>query len=258
MTDYKGIFTAIENSLYRNYSDEQSLRKELERFKHINHQEINDEQFYEITQVVVFASGIKASIMNKYHPGVRKYLPDIATAAALTPAQIQQITSSGEVIGLYDKVEACVNNARAIQQIVKSFGSTQAYINQFTPFEDIRNLLKLRDDIMNRFDRIKGVTSFHLMTDLGLPVLKPDRVIMRIFKRLGLVYDDSELINAVRIGQEFAAATGHAIRYIDIVLVSYGQMEIGNGNTGICLEKNPKCRLCDAQVFCLYKAKTST
>jgi DNA-3-methyladenine glycosylase I len=80
----------------------------------------------------------------------------------------------------------------------------------------------------------------------------------QFFKRLGLVYDDSELINAVRIGQEFAAATGHAIRYIDIVLVSCGQMEIGSGNTGICLEKNPKCRLCEAQVFCLYKAKIST
>jgi DNA-3-methyladenine glycosylase I len=254
MTDYKAIFEAIEHSLLKNSVNPAELKLGLDSFKEFENKVSTDEEFYEITQIVVFASGIKASTMHKYHPGVRKHLPSIEVAAACTPEDIIRITQSKDVIALQDKVEACVNNARAIQRIVKEFGSTHAYIQSFAPFDQFRNVTRLRNDIMQRFDRIASVTSFHLMTDLGLPVLKPDRVIMRIFQRLGLLQDESELFRAVELGQEFARATGYPIRYIDIVFVTYGQVEAWN-DKGICLDKNPKCHLCEAQPFCQYYAE---
>jgi DNA-3-methyladenine glycosylase I len=253
MTDYKAIFEAIESTVYENAVDRAAVEKDLSKFKELK-AIFSDEKFYEITQVVIFSSGFKAATASKYHPGLRKHLPDIATAASRTPGNIQQIIESGDVIKSLDKVEACVNNARIIQKIVDEFGSTQKYIDSFTPFDNMRNLMNLREDIMKRFDRIKGITSFHLMTDLGLPVLKPDLVIMRTFQRLGLLYDASQIIRAIEIGQEFAAATNYPIRYIDIVLVSHGQVEISGGNAGICVD-NPKCDKCNAQKFCQYYAQ---
>jgi DNA-3-methyladenine glycosylase I len=83
------------------------------------------------------------------------------------------------------------------------------------------------------------------MTDIGLNVLKPDRVICRIFKRLGLIADENQLLSTVLQGRKFQQQTGHSIRYIDIVLVAYGQVEfldLGIKN-GICLNK-PRCEAC--------------
>jgi DNA-3-methyladenine glycosylase I len=82
---------------------------------------------------------------------------------------------------------------------------------------------------MKRFGYLSKVTSLHFLTDVGMPVLKPDRVIRRIFYRLGLLEDadDSErtLMKTVAEGNVFAQATGHPIRYIDLVFVAYGQMK---------------------------------
>lgn len=251
MTDYKAIFEAIERTLYDNAIDPVAMKQEMDKFKH-GRKQVGDEEFYEITQVVVFASGFRASTMNDYHPGVRKHLPSIAVAASKTEDDIKAITASGDVIGFEKKVRACVKNARAIQKVISEFGSTCDYIESFAPFDNMPSILKLRDDIKKRFEWMGDVTSFHLMTDLGLPVLKPDIVIMRIFKRLGLVYDDSQTLKAVEIGQEIARETGYPIRYIDIALVSYGQVKTFGGNVGICLENKPKCDLCGVSNYCQF------
>ena len=98
------------------------------------------------------------------------------------------------------------------------------------------------------------ITTYHFMTDIGLPVLKPDRVICRIFQRLGLIEDTDQLLKTVIQGRKFAAATGHPIRYIDIVFVSFGQVaNAGWGMPrGICLGDKPSCQICDAKVYCNY------
>jgi DNA-3-methyladenine glycosylase I len=98
------------------------------------------------------------------------------------------------------------------------------------------------------------------MMDIGLPVLKPDRVIERIFKRIGLVpkdlpESDALYVALIQEGRRFAHATGHSIRYIDIVFVCYGQVqarEVGISK-GICLseeEGGPSCSLCKIREYC--------
>jgi DNA-3-methyladenine glycosylase I len=93
------------------------------------------------------------------------------------------------------------------------------------------------------------------MTDIGLPVLKPDRVISRIFFRLGIINDENDLAGTVLQGKKFADATGLPIRYIDIVFVAYGQvqsLEFGI-DRGICLDK-PRCDECGLRKHCRYYA----
>lgn len=97
------------------------------------------------------------------------------------------------------------------------------------------------------------------MTDIGLPVLKPDRVMSRIFIRLGLLQNKKQLLKAVLQGRKFAEATKHPIRYIDIVFVKYGQDSSKDYgiDQGICLEKKPRCSACGVQAHCVYWANLS-
>jgi DNA-3-methyladenine glycosylase I len=111
-----------------------------------------------------------------------------------------------------------------------------------------------------RFDYLSKITSYHFLTDIGMPVLKPDRVIRRIFYRLGLIEDESEseaqLLDSVYQGRKFVQATGYPIRYIDIVFVAYGQVySTGTGiGQGICLKDHPRCEVCGVRDDCRYFA----
>jgi DNA-3-methyladenine glycosylase I len=90
---------------------------------------------------------------------------------------------------------------------------------------------------------------------LGINVLKPDRVICRIFSRLGLTNDESDIVHAVDIGRKIALATGYPIRYVDLIFVKYGQMgkdEYFGLEDGICVKKNPKCQKCGVSNYCEY------
>lgn len=93
------------------------------------------------------------------------------------------------------------------------------------------------------------------MTDIGLNVLKPDRVICRLFHRLGLLDNENQLLKSIMEGRRFAAATGLPIRYVDIVLVVFGQVaspELGIAK-GVCL-KAPRCDLCSVRQHCRFSA----
>jgi DNA-3-methyladenine glycosylase I len=155
------------------------------------------------------------------------------------------------------KIQGCIENARAVRAVVAEYGSFKEYVESFSPRSSLDNLMRLRKDLKTRFAYLGSITSYHFLTDIGMPVLKPDRVIRRIFSRLGLVEDASEteqrLSDVVRKGNEFAQATGHPIRYIDIVFVAYGQVkgEVGLAQ-GICLEKQPRCSICGATGYCQY------
>jgi DNA-3-methyladenine glycosylase I len=94
--------------------------------------------------------------------------------------------------------------------------------------------------------------------ELGFTVLKPDIVLSRIFFRLGLVDSQDDNSGVIEAGRKIAVAAKEPIRYIDIIFVLYGQ--VGEKpylglKTGICLEKNPKCKRCDMYNFCTYERK---
>jgi len=120
----------------------------------------------------------------------------------------------------------------------------------FDPLSNEDTIERLRADLRSRFRYLGERTVNHFLTDLGLNVLKPDRVICRIFSRLGFIDDANNIVQAINVGKEMAIATSYPIRYIDIIFVTYGQM----GDDGICLEKNPKCCICGIKEYRDYYA----
>lgn len=149
------------------------------------------------------------------------------------------------------KIEACIQNAKKVSEIIDKYGSVRCYIESFSPNSSDEALNKLKRSLESKFSFLGGVTSYHFLTDIGLNVLKPDRVILRIFKRLGLIEGEKDLLGAVKMGRAFSKANDVPIRFIDIIFVLFGQLNQEKLEC-ICSEKNPKCHKCGVKSECLF------
>lgn len=168
---------------------------------------------------------------------------------------MQRINNDSEIIHNKRKITACVRNAITFNNIINEFASFANYLESFGNLNNRDVLGNLRNDLITKFDFLGNITAYHLMLDLGLKVWKPDRVICRILKRLGLLKNPNDIDRAVELGKEIAEQVGEPIRYIDIIFVKYGQQ--GNEQpfglqNGICLEKNPRCEMCGIREYCCF------
>lgn len=255
MTDYKAIFERIESTLINIGSQNLSvneIRANLDAFKRLEGKTFTDSEYYWILVYVIFYSGFKAAIVNAKLDLIRQYFPDYHTVSAYGDDKITEILNDPRMIKNRRKVESCVDNAKTFKTIISENGSFQSYIDSFTPTDSFENLMLLKEELEYRFIGLGRITTYHFLTDIGMPVLKPDRVICRIFQRLGLIESDEQLLKTVIQGRKFAEATNQPIRYIDIIFVAYGQMESKDFGliSGICLENNPLCSLCGVRNYC--------
>lgn len=245
---YKDVFKKIEETLMREGARELSMEKiqeQLKQYKEITFNYRSDAEYYKLMVLVVFYSGFKAQTVTSKRNIILGHFSDWKNVANYTEEDVQRIMSDPQMISNENKIRACINNAQAINQIVNQFESVHQYINGFNPNDSAENLLLLKEDLESRFSYLGKITVYHFMTDIGLNVLKPDRVICRIFKRLGLIDNENQLLSTVLQGRKFQQHTGYSIRYIDIVLVAYGQVEFSDLGIkkGICLTQ-PRCEIC--------------
>ncbi len=262
MKDYKAIFDKVESTLISVGSANlpiDRIRANLDEFKHLEGKAFSDADYYWILVCVVFYAGFRAATVNAKLNLIRQHFPDYETVACYDENKANEILCDPEMIRNRRKVLACIENAKVFKSIVNEYGSFQAYADSFSPTASFENLMLLKEELEYRFKGLGRITTYHFLTDIGLPVLKPDRVICRIFQRLGLIESDEQLLKTVIQGRKFAQATGHPIRYIDIVFVAYGQVksqEFGLAS-GICLEERPLCSICSVTDYCDYFAQNS-
>ena len=254
---YKGVFDTVESSLIRLGSvskPEAAIRANLDKFKSFGTRTLADDDYFSILVFVAFYFGFKAATVTARQSVIKAHFPDWRTVAAYTEADIRRVIDDTKMISHEGKIRACVANAKLMGEVIAEHGSFKRYVDSFAPSESFENLLLLKESLSASFAYLGGVTVYHFMTDIGLPVLKPDRVMCRIFTRLGLLENEDQLLKAVLQGRKFAEATGHPIRYIDIVFVAYGQvqsLEFGLDH-GVCL-KTPRCSECGVQRYCNYR-----
>ncbi|MCJ7749439.1 MAG: DNA-3-methyladenine glycosylase I [Desulfobacterales bacterium] len=255
MTEYKAIFEKIESTLINIGSQilpVNEIRENLDAFKKLEGKTFTDAEYYWILVYVIFYSGFKAATVNAKLNLIRKYFPDYRTVSEYSDDKITEILNDPHMIKNGRKIQACVDNAKTVKSIVSEYGSFQAYIDSFAPTASFENLMLLKEELEYRFSGLGRITTYHFLTDIGMPVLKPDRVICRIFQRLGLIESNEQLLKTVIQGRKFAEATNQPTRYIDIVFVAYGQVESKEFglSSGICLENNPLCSLCGMRNDC--------
>jgi len=257
MKDYKKIFHKVESTLISVGSSNipaETIYANLNEFKQLEEKAFSDADYYWGLVCVVFYAGFRAATITAKLNLIRQYFPDYENVAGYDESKVDEILNDPEMIRNRRKIRSCIENAKVFKAIVREHGSIKAYIDSFSPKTSFENLMLLKEELEYRFKGLGRITTYHFLTDIGMPVLKPDRVICRIFKRLGLIESDQQLLKTVIQGRKFAQATGHPIRYIDIVFVAYGQVEsqeLGL-SSGICLEKKPLCSICGVKDYCNY------
>jgi DNA-3-methyladenine glycosylase I len=199
--------------------------------------------------MIPFFSGFKSLIIENHKDVINRHLPDYTTISQYGEQEVEIIMSDKDMIKNKSKIWAAINNAKTFTQILTDFGSFHNYLESFKPTEPGNDLMNLKKDLQSKFSYFGKITVYHFMTDLGLNVLKPDRVITRIFNRLELIADRKLIDEAVIQGQKFAEEINLPIRYIDFILVKYGQL----GEDGVCFEKNPLCNECQLTQYCNIK-----
>ncbi len=255
--DYGRVFELTEKTLIQYGSKHENKAKiiqNLSEFKEFETRELTDEDYYEKIVFVIFYSGFRAATVTAKRDIIRSHFPSINQIAKYSKNDINRILSDKNMIRHKKKIEACVKNAKVFKTLIEKHGSIGSYINSFNPRESFENTLNLKNDLLNKLEFIGPTTIFHILTDIGLQVIKPDRVLCRIFHRLGLIESENDLLECVLQGREFAKHTNIPIRYVDIIFVAYGQecsIEFGI-DKGICL-KNPRCEHCGIVEYCNYK-----
>ena len=265
MRDYRAIFEGVESTLIRVGSSNRvgcrslsvsEIRTNLERYKELEGRRFSDEEVFMTLVKVVFYSGFRAATVTDRLDVIHQHFPDYRTVATYGKSEVDRIVSDPAMIRNRGKIQACVKNARTFKSIVSKHGSFQSYVDSYSPKASHENLLRLKAELQHRFSYLGEITTYHALMEIGMPTLKPDRVICRIFHRLGLIQGTDHTLEAIEQGSEFARATGYPIRYIDIVFVFYGQSqsrEVGL-EKGICLKDNPRCDLCGVSAYCTDQA----
>lgn len=142
--------------------------------------------------------------------------------------------------------------------------------------------LKIIHKRLNDLLKFGEVTTFHLMTELGFPVVKPDRVVNRIAIQIGLIDrykkgDKTYILNkpvtttrATNLGaipefnwalqeacRRIADEAGISLRLLDFMIVKLGQEpdEVNGFVRTICTETFPTCQLCSVKPMCAHPRK---
>jgi DNA-3-methyladenine glycosylase I len=257
--DFKQLFDAIESTLVDvgTESGVPNMRTQLDWYKGLTEQRLEDADYYDLIVEITFYSGFKAVTVDAKLQTIRAWFPNYITVARYGSEQVGKMSADPLMIKHEKKLWACIKNARTFRDIVTTHGSFRAFVDSFAPKASFKNLMMLRYVLITKFAFLGGTTSLHFLMEIGLPVLKPDIVVTRIFHRLGFIEDESvseaRRFQCVEIGQKFVEATGYPIRYIDIVFVAYGQMSgAASIQQGICLKTNPRCHVCAVRDFCSY------
>lgn len=246
------IFQRVHETLYTNSEyTEKEFEDKFKVYKNYENKTLSNNDYYRLLVEIIFYSGFRASTVDKYLDVIHAYFPDYNAVKNYSLEEIEKIKNDPNMIKNKSKIDACIKNAKKIEEIVKKYGSVKAYIDSFDPNSSDECLYKLKKSLEKNFSFLGGVTSYHFMTDMGLNVLKPDRVILRIFHRLGLIENENDLLGSVKAGRAFSKATNLPIRYIDIIFVLYGQLNQEKFEC-ICSEKNPKCQKCKIKIDCNY------
>lgn len=221
MFPYKEVFDLVEQSrLERSGLSLPEFEAWGMKWKELHEREFSDSDYYRKLVHIIFYAGFRAETVTDHLEIIDSYFSDYHKVADYDEESIQAIMNDTAMIRNERKIRACVKNAQVFREIVGEAGSFKGYLDSF------ENTECLYEDIKKRFAHMGQITSYHFLTDIGADVLKPDRVITRIFSRLGLIQNEKQIHEAVEQGKRFSEATGHPIRYIDIIFVGLSLIHI--------------------------------
>jgi DNA-3-methyladenine glycosylase I len=255
----KKIFASAEQALFnKSPFSRNTLNKNFKTFKTLHKKQPTYDDVYWIISRVVFYSGFKAATVNQKLRELKKHFGNFRKVASYSESDIKRLLKNHKLIRHRQKISGCIHNAKSIIALKQRFPTFIQYFNSFGSLEIKENLDNLIKSLRRKFKYLGNITVYHFLTDIGVNVIKPDRVLCRIFNRLGLVNSINDYWGVIESGRRFAKATKLPIRYIDIIFVFYGQVDYKyelDIEDGICLERKPKCNECNLIKYCDFYKK---
>lgn len=249
---------------------------------------ISDEKFWRIAALKPFYAGKRAGPVDKR----AKFMLDnyLADRESLSSPEWNE---GGERFKAFLKEEDCYRHKGALKKTiyaarrinewkqVNKRSIAEFYTYRLTEYDSVDALRKIHAHLQGDL-RFGVVTIYHLMTELGFRVVKPDRVLNRSSVRMGVIekyttgYQTFELppnITTERantlgskadfvwalqgIYRDMSEATGVSMRSLDYIVVKLGQdpvEESGFART-VCHADNPHCHVCSVKPMCSYGSK---
>ena len=249
---------------------------------------LSDDDFWKIAAMKPFYAGKRASAVDERVPHMlKKYLGDREALDS------KEWNEGGKWFEKFLKDSRNYRHKPALKKVIRA----ARRINEWKRVND-RSILDFytyrRGDVstpeaMRKIHehlqgdlRFGAVTIFHLMTELGFQVVKPDRVLNRSTVRMGWMkgYDkngarypldpdittkratalgsDADFMWALQsVYRDISEASGVSMRSLDYIVVKLGQEpdEKGGYARTVCHAKKPLCHLCSVKPMCAFGSK---
>lgn len=149
---------------------------------------------------VVFSSGMRETVVRKKFPFISTSFLHWVSASDICQEKQSCMEAALSVFNHSGKVRACLEAAEAIAAI---------------GFKELR-LRLLRDgvDFLRRFSFMGNATAYHLAKNVGLPVVKPDRHLVRLAERL-------DFPSVFEMCEKISQGLGEPLSVVDLVLWRY-------------------------------------
>ena len=201
-----------------------------------------------------FFGGMKAVIVEKYRYRIYSWFCDYQEVAEFTEIEVEQMMADSRMFHNERKIRAAMENAKEFKRVVEEHGSFIEYIFSFKPNENIENLDALIHDFKRRFAQYSSTNTEMYLKDvnIGLPLIKPDLIMMRTFFRIGLVDKPKDDKGTMEAARQMARAARVPVSWVD-GFISLGLKDFYYKKSEVCGTK-PDCdrpkNPCEIREFC--------
>ncbi|MDA4121328.1 MAG: DNA-3-methyladenine glycosylase I [Thaumarchaeota archaeon] len=138
----------------------------------------SDSEYFDRMCKAVFSAGLNWRVIENKWSGFRKafegFVPE--KVAKLSEKEIQALMKNPDIVRNEKKIRATVQNAKAMVDLKKEFGSMRSYVDSFGRKED-----KLQDELQSRFKHVgpSSARTFLWMVGYKLTPTKEEKMWMK-------------------------------------------------------------------------------
>ena len=134
----------------------------------------SDNEYFENLCRILFQTGLNWAVVEKKWPTIKPAFCgfDIDRIATFTDVDVERLLADKGIIRNHFKLHAIIENAKQFQQIRRSYGCFQAYLDSFEKSNNYTEVIKALSD---RFERIGPTTAALFLFSVGENI-KPNRM----------------------------------------------------------------------------------
>lgn len=218
---------------------------------------MNDSYFFQQMCDVIFQSGVRGAVWQKYEREIRKEFADynVEKVAKYTKKHVERMLHNPKMLKNKRKIEACIHNAKQIVQISRKCKGFWHWLANNNNIEELVEKLK------GNFKFMGYTNAYAFLRYVGVECVKPDLNVVRVLFRLGLIDSDKRNVETYKqiqdVGKKMADANGVRVAVVDYVLYFFGSGEKPFVKYAVCGVK-PRCEECSLKSHCKHNKENES